>query len=82
MNESAPRRLRLRRARSIAAVVPAAGLFMLMPPFIQVFAGDATVFGAPLILAYLLAVWIGLIAATALLARGAGGRSSAGRPPR
>jgi hypothetical protein len=74
MTGSAPRRLRLRRARSIAALVPLVGLFLLMPPFIRVFAGGATVFGAPLILAYLLAVWVGLIVAAARLARGFGGR--------
>ncbi len=82
MTESAPKRLRLRRAHSIAAVVPAAGLFLLMPPFILAFASDAAVFGAPLLLVYLLAVWAGLIVATAMLARRVGGRASRGQAKR
>ncbi|MGG7567024.1 hypothetical protein ACQ5SO_12795 [Rhodovulum sp. DZ06] len=42
-------------------MAPVVGTFLLTPPFILVFAADATVFGVPLLLAYLLAVWVGLI---------------------
>jgi hypothetical protein len=56
-----PPRLKPRRAQALAAVAPVFGTFLLMPPFITVFAAPETVFGVPLILAYLMAVWVGLI---------------------
>lgn len=56
-----PPRLKPRRAQALAAVAPVLGAFMLMPPFITVFGAPETVFGVPLILAYLLAVWVALI---------------------
>ncbi|MFT4792997.1 MAG: hypothetical protein ACJAVR_000646 [Paracoccaceae bacterium] len=54
-------RLKPRRAQALAAVVPVLGAFLLMPPYITVFAAPETVFGVPLILAYLMVVWVGLI---------------------
>ena len=70
MTEGAPRLLRRRRTETLAALLPVVGAFLLMPPFVLVFAGGGTVLGAPLILAYLLLVWLGLIVAAARLARG------------
>jgi hypothetical protein len=58
---SLPPRLKPRRAQALAAVAPVLGVFLLMPPFISVFAPAKTVFGVPLILAYLMVVWVGLI---------------------
>ncbi len=74
MKEGVPRRLGRRRTETAAALLPVLGVFLLMPPFVRVFAGDVTVFGAPLILAYLLAVWVALIVAAAQLSRGLRGR--------
>ncbi len=75
MTDAPPRGLRRRRTETLALLLPAVGLFLLMPPFIGVFARGGTVFGAPLILAYLLAVWLGLILAARRLARGLRGRT-------
>ncbi|MEM6438429.1 MAG: hypothetical protein AAF763_01860 [Pseudomonadota bacterium] len=69
-----PRFLRRRRAEAAAAVLPLLALFALMPPFIGVFAHDGRTFGAPSILAFLLAVWLGLILITRRLARSLSGR--------
>ena len=56
-----PPRLRPRRAQALAAITPVFGALLLSPPFILVFAQEATVLGVPLILAYLGVVWVGLI---------------------
>jgi len=64
-----PRFLRRRRAEAAAAIAPLFALFALMPPFIHVFAHDGRVFGAPSILVFLLAVWLGLILVSRRLAR-------------
>jgi hypothetical protein len=58
---SLPPRLRPRRAQSLAALLPMLGAFLLVPPFITVFAADASIFGVPMLLAYMLAVWVALI---------------------
>jgi hypothetical protein len=50
-------------------VLPVFGLFLLMPPLISLFAAPAAFGGVPLIVLYLFAVWAGLIACAALLAR-------------
>ena len=60
---------RRRRAVALAALMPLVGLFLLMPPFIRVFAHDGRVFGAPSALVFLLAVWLGLILLTRRLGR-------------
>lgn len=59
---------RRRRAEALALLLPLAGLFLLMPPFIRVFAHDGRVLGAPSALIFLLAVWLGLILGTRRLA--------------
>ena len=58
-----------RRARAAALLLPLVGLFLLMPPFVTLFGGQARVFGVPLIVFYLFAVWAALTLAAALLAR-------------
>ncbi|MFO7855346.1 MAG: hypothetical protein R6V44_09030 [Paracoccaceae bacterium] len=53
----------------MAALLPLAGAFLLMPPFIGVFAHDGRILGAPSVLVFILAVWIGLILGARGLAR-------------
>lgn len=57
------------RARSAAALLPAAGLLLLMPPIITLFAGTARPFGIPLIVLYLFGVWAALVLGAAWLAQ-------------
>ena len=64
-----PRFLRRRRAEALAAILPLFALFLLMPPFILIFANDGRIFGAPTVLIFLLAVWIALIIGTRRVAR-------------
>lgn len=53
----------------MARIVPVAGTLLLLPPLVGLFARpDITVFGIPLILAYLMVVWVGIIGITAALA--------------
>ncbi|MCT8970529.1 hypothetical protein [Microbaculum marinisediminis] len=53
--------LERRRFSDAAMVLPFAGVFLLMPPFIQIFATDSALAGIPLIVLYLFAVWFALI---------------------
>ena len=57
--------------RFVAAAVflPCIGLFLLMPPMIQLFALDRDIAGIPLIVFYLFGVWLGLIVGAGLLSR-------------
>ena len=64
-----PRFLRRRRAEALAALIPIAAFLALMPPFVRIFAHDGRVFGAPTVLVFLLALWVGLVVATRMLAR-------------
>ena len=56
--------------RLVAALVllPCIGLFLLMPPVVQLFALDVDLGGVPLIVVYLFGVWLGLIGCAAWLA--------------
>ena len=65
MAESRPSR----RLSDVAVIAPMLGFVLLIPPVIGLFATDATVFGAPLVLVYLFGVWLGLIAVAAVLSR-------------
>lgn len=56
------------RTRDLAVLLPLLGLFLLMPPFITVFGGDARPWGLPLIVAYLFGAWAALLAGAAWLA--------------
>lgn len=53
----------------LSVIAPVLGFLILIPPVIGLFATEATIFGAPLILVYLFAVWLGLIAVAAVLAQ-------------
>jgi hypothetical protein len=58
-----------RKLREAALITPLLGLFLLLPPFISVFSIDVSVFGIPLIVLYIFAVWIFLILAARFLSR-------------
>jgi hypothetical protein len=62
-------RVRDRRTQTFATLAPLLGVFLLMPPFIQVFAGAGAIFGVPAIVVYIFGVWGALIAAAGLIAR-------------
>ncbi|MDF2230991.1 hypothetical protein P2H44_00340 [Albimonas sp. CAU 1670] len=64
-----PRFLRRRRAEALAAIIPLAAFISLMPPFVRIFAHDGRIFGAPVALVFLLALWTGLVIATRMLSR-------------
>jgi hypothetical protein len=63
---SAPRPGRILDA---AALLPLAGLFLLLPPAISLFAVDGHVLGIPVIVAYVFGTWLALVACAALIAR-------------
>jgi hypothetical protein len=48
------------------------GALLLNYPLLELFAGDATVFGVPVLYAYVFAVWALLIALMALIVEGRG----------
>ena len=64
-----PRFLRRRRAEAVSALLPVAAFLALMPPFVRIFAHDGRIFGAPSALVFLLALWLGLVIGTRILAR-------------
>ena len=58
------------RVRDAAALLPILGLVLFVPPVITLFAkSQLGVGGVPLIVVYVFATWIALIAAAAALAR-------------
>jgi len=57
------------RAQNLAVLLPLLGLFLLMPPFVTLFAGGARPWGVPLIVAYVFGAWAALLVAAGLLAR-------------
>ncbi len=65
------------RVRHAAAVLPLLGAFLLLPPLIALSTAPLRVFGIPLIVLYLFAVWAALIAAAAWLALHLDGSASA-----
>ena len=62
-------RVRDRRTQTFATLAPLLGIFLLMPPFIQVFVDAGAVFGVPMIVVYIFGVWAALILAAGLIAR-------------
>lgn len=57
------------RLKDIAVIAPIFGFLLLIPPVIGLFATEATVFGAPLVLVYLFVIWLGLIIVAAILSQ-------------
>lgn len=58
-----------RRARDRSAVLLVVGILFLMPPFAGVALIDGFIFGIPITLFYVFAVWAGLIVLGAILAK-------------
>ena len=56
------------RLVAASVLLPCIGLFLLMPPVVQLFALDVDIGGVPLIVVYLFGVWLALIACAAWLA--------------
>ncbi len=52
-----------RKFNDAGLVLPIAGTFLLMPPFIRVFVTDTYFGGIPVIIVYLFSVWFALILA-------------------
>jgi hypothetical protein len=57
------------RLRSAAVLVPVAGAFLLLPPFLPLFAAPVRVFGLPLIVLYIFGVWALLVLLTWAITR-------------
>ena len=57
------------RVRDAAALLPLAGLVLLMPPLITLFAIEAEWLGVPAVVAIVFFVWLALIGCAALVAR-------------
>jgi O-antigen/teichoic acid export membrane protein len=57
------------RIVAAAVLLPFLGLFLLMPPVVQLFAQERDLGGVPLIVIYLFGVWLGLIVSAAWLSR-------------
>lgn len=56
------------RLRDAAALLPALGAFLFMPPAITLFGGGTMLAGIPAIVLYVFGVWLALIAGTAYIA--------------
>lgn len=67
--ERPPIRLVEGKASDLSWFLPLVGLFLLMPPLLGLFNESRYLFGIPLLLVYLFAVWLIGILLTALAAR-------------
>lgn len=54
-----------RKARDIAAVLPLAWVFLIMPPMVYASVGAGELFGIPATVIYMFGVWLGVIVLTA-----------------
>lgn len=68
MADRASQQRQKRRTADRAMVLPLLGLVLLMPPIAMIFEINAKVFGIPVTLIYLFAVWAFLIIGAAFLA--------------
>lgn len=59
-----------KRSEGFAFFLPVVGAMLVMPPIVMLFDVDADVFGIPLIVAYMFAVWLFLVVASLVLTRG------------
>lgn len=60
--------LRSRKVQDGALLLPIVGMVLLMPPAVQVFTIDGTIFGIPIPVAYVFGVWLALIVVAAFAA--------------
>lgn len=58
-----------RRRRDAAAVLPLFGTLLLLPPFVNLFARNALLFGIPLEVVYLFGVWTALVLGALVMSR-------------
>ncbi|MBV0890873.1 hypothetical protein KTN05_03300 [Paracoccus sp. Z118] len=58
-----------RRLRDAAFVVPVFALLLLLPPFLNLFRVGRMLFGIPLEVVYLFAIWTALVAGAFVLSR-------------
>ncbi|WP_198671028.1 hypothetical protein [Oceanibium sediminis] len=65
----AERALQRRKHEDGAIATPLAGCLLLASPLLNIFSGDATIFGIPVAFVYVFTVWAGLIIVTRALAR-------------
>jgi len=77
----AGRAVRERMRREAAAVLPVLGTVLLMPPVVDLVAVEGRILGVPVPVAYLTAVWAGLILGAALLSRPLGRAGEEAEPP-
>jgi hypothetical protein len=66
--------------RDAATVLPFVATVLLMPPVVLIFAAPVMAFGIPLIVVYVFAVWLVVIAAAGLTARRLARLDAAPRP--
>jgi hypothetical protein len=64
-----PPKARSPRVLGAAILLPFLGLFLLMPPVIQLFTFGREIGGVPLVVVYLFGVWLGLIVCAGALSR-------------
>ena len=69
MTDRAQLQISRRKTQDRAAILAIVGTVLLLPPFAQAALVDADIAGVPVTLAYVFAVWIGLVAGAAYLAR-------------
>lgn len=75
------RDLRRRKVTDAAVILPLLGTFLLMPPFIRIFVPNGDIAGIPVVILYLFAIWLVLIAVAWRLAGPLRGYMQAERPP-
>ncbi|WP_299347315.1 hypothetical protein [uncultured Maritalea sp.] len=59
-----------KRSEGFAFFLPVVGAMLVMPPIVMLFDVDVSVFGFPLIVAYMFFVWLFLVVASCVLTRG------------
>lgn len=57
------------RGRDRHFALPTFGALLLMPPFLNLFNREVTVFGLPLVAVYIFALWLALVIGVFLLGR-------------
>ena len=61
--------LTARKLREAGLILPGLGLLALMPPAATILAVDGTILGVPVVVAYVFAIWLGLILGARWLSR-------------
>lgn len=69
MTDRADLQIKRRETRDRSMVLLVVGAALLMPPVAGIFLLDGTIFGIPIVIFYIFAVWLALIVGAALLAK-------------